>query len=242
MTQTHPTDTKEDSVTQTQRGVPINQTQRLRKICDSQPAMVEWMQERAAAERAGTLTRAYVFVALPDPSSGGIGAMEWDTDYAALHERTKEWYATNDDSGDTLGSYNVVFPTALTKDAITDTIESVVLGGEDAPDEFEFTLNTWHLPTNAKAEAKDLIVVPDPDDPESGHVLCPHCGAQDTLTEQDQSIRWNEGEVYFEDGKPVSINWSLGDGSYETDKYLCLSCHGEINLPTEIRDLSMDWS
>lgn len=68
-------------------------------------------------------------------------------------------------------------------------------------------------------------------------LLCPHCGAKNTIVEQDVGIRWNRLEsIEVVDGQPGAIlTWSTGDrGDFEGDFFFCEACQGKVEMPDDV--------
>ena len=87
---------------------------------------------------------------------------------------------------------------------------------------------TQTQPNNEAVPALDVIV-----DAEAETVCCPHCGAED-IREEDRCVRWNPGDFIFENGKVAAACWSQQDSDFETIGFLCGTCQGPVNLPSDV--------
>ena len=80
-----------------------------------------------------------------------------------------------------------------------------------------------------------IIVTPD-DGPT--YVECPHCGAEDSIVEVDQTIRFNT--LVFDGDDPMRPRADIGpDGDWDFDHWFCTACMSdELQAPIgfEIRD------
>ena len=66
--------------------------------------------------------------------------------------------------------------------------------------------------------------------------VCPHPGCtSDAFYEEDQSIRWNEVELDYDDSydHEFAVTIHQRDGEYETLRYSCQECRGEVSVPLD---------
>ena len=87
--------------------------------------------------------------------------------------------------------------------------------------------------------------VSEPDEPEEEPaVKCPNCGTCNGVREVDSSLRWNDGDLVFEGDKLVGIDWSLGDGDWQHERFECTGCSRQVHLPEGVDEdaLKQEWS
>lgn len=75
-------------------------------------------------------------------------------------------------------------------------------------------------------------------------VRCPNCGTRNGIREIDVSERWNDGDLVFEGDKLVGIDWSLGDGDWQHERFECTGCSRQVHLPEGVDEdaLKQEWS
>lgn len=81
-------------------------------------------------------------------------------------------------------------------------------------------------------ELADQTDKPEPQDAEirDGALWCPHCGARDLIVEIDQAERENDVSVL--DTETVVVEQE--NATWETLRYECKGCRGEVDLPYEV--------
>ncbi|GAA1614439.1 hypothetical protein GCM10009733_008310 [Nonomuraea maheshkhaliensis] len=73
---------------------------------------------------------------------------------------------------------------------------------------------------------------------QQGHLVCPQCGAKDTIVEHDTTSRTN-GLSLHPDGHIVADPGARGD--YETDYFECQQCDSRVDLPRDL-EVHYPWS
>lgn len=69
---------------------------------------------------------------------------------------------------------------------------------------------------------------------QDGSLICPRCGAEDEIKEEDQALRWNDLHL-SDDG---FVFGSLGDSQFDHLRFLCGACEQPVDLPLPVEDYS----
>jgi hypothetical protein len=84
-------------------------------------------------------------------------------------------------------------------------------------------------PARALASTGDATVIISDDS-----LICPKCGAKDSIREEDWAVRWNTLHV----GENGAIFGGLGDSHFEHLRFVCNNCHVRVQLLVPVDDYS----